>query len=91
MRLSPLSQTVRPGSFAAGLAFGLTISAVAYAASRKLRRRTYDVDLTKTFIDGAKPINPVDLTVQVAEEATSEHCARVEGELGDPPARSQRW
>lgn len=90
MRLSPLSQT-RIGSFAAGLALGVSLCTLAYTASRKLRRKTFDVDLTKTFIDGAKPINPVDLTVQVAEEATSEHCARVEGELGDPPANSQRW
>jgi hypothetical protein len=92
MRLALSSVSPQARSFATGVAVGLSFAAVAYFAKRALTKREYaDVDLSKTFIDGAKPIDPVKLTLGPAEESNSPNAARVEGELDDVSLRSQRW
>jgi len=86
------SLQLRSPTFALGFTLGLVLTGVAFAtrrvATRRQRKPSFPAD--RTIIDGAKPIDPVELAVGPAIEpgAGTIHLA---GELDDPPVNSQRW
>jgi len=81
---------LQPPSFAVGFTLGLVLTGVTIAIGRVMRRRAECGKVSHPVIDGAKPINPVDLTVGPPIEPGAGGL-RLESEIEDPPVNSQRW
>lgn len=77
-------------SFLGGLTVGLALSGVAVLIARAAQRRGERRELVHPVIDGAKPIDPVALTVGPPIE-TAVTTVRLESEIEDVPPVSQRW
>lgn len=84
---------LRSPSFAAGFTLGLVLTGVTYALGRVLKRRVEarSIDgVAHPVIDGAKPINPVDLEVGPPIEPGAA-AIRLESEMPDASLKTQRW
>lgn len=81
---------LRTPSFLGGLALGLAASGVALFTIRAAKRRSKGPEPKHPVIDGAKPIDPVALSVRPPEES-SVSTLRLESEIEDVPPVSQRW
>ena len=80
-------------SFASGITLGLAAAGVTFVAIRAAKRRAgarRERSRPHPVIDGAKPIDPVELTLGPPPEALSS-APRLESEIEDPPPFSQRW
>ncbi len=85
------SVDVRSPSFLGGLTVGLALSGVAVLIARASKRRAPRPEpVHHPVIDGAKPIDPVALTVGPPFEGTAT-VVRLESEIEDVPPVSQRW
>lgn len=78
-------------SFAVGFTLGLVLTGVTIAIGRVIRRRAESPEkISHPVIDGAKPINPVDLEIGPPIESGA-GTIRLESEIEDQPINSQRW
>jgi hypothetical protein len=83
---------LQSASFLGGLTLGLAaagVAAVTIRAARRRRSRWEDAQ-AHPIIDGAKPIDPVALTIGPPIESSASEI-RLESEQIDPPVNSQRW
>ena len=79
-------------SSAVGFTLGLVLSGVALALGRVARRRVEHRSFAsdRTVIDGAKPIDPVNLEIGPEVEPGAAGI-RLESEIEDPVGNTQRW
>jgi hypothetical protein len=80
-------------SFATGITLGLAAAGVAFVAARAAERRSLRLReraRAHPVIDGARPIDPVELTVGPPPESR-QSAPRLESEMEDPEPFSQRW
>jgi hypothetical protein len=87
------SLQLRSPSFAAGFTLGLVLSGVALGLARIARRRVehHSFAADRTVIDGAKPIDPVNLELGPDVEPGAGGAIRLESEMETPRDNSQRW
>lgn len=83
------SVDLRSPSFLGGLTVGLALSGVAILIARAAQRRTVEREPIHPVIDGARPIDPIALTIGPPTESLTS--VRLESEIEDVPAISQRW
>lgn len=87
------SLELRSPTFAVGFTLGLVLTGVTFALGGVIRRRTARparAELVHPVIDGAKPIDPVNLTIGPDIEPGA-GTVRLESEMIEPLGNSQRW
>lgn len=86
------SSHLQAPSFAAGFTLALVLTGVTFALGRVVKRRVNrpSKKLAHPVIDGAKPIDPVNLTIGPDVEPGA-GTIRLESEIEPPADNSQRW